>query len=260
MEWTFNYIAITNNVNNAKILDLAGIQQIMVDLEVIGKNKRQFGKNAIISDHKISDINKLKNLGLKSEIICRVNPFNINSEIEIENVISGGADKIMIPMIENIDDFNKTIEIINQRVKIIPLIETPYSIFKLPEIIKLGKVNQIHFGLNDLNIALGTKNLFEILLSPFFDDIIKKSVSITEITGFGGIANPLKEQKINPILILHKHLELGSRSVILSRSFFDNNYNLDEIKVSLNKFEKYIKNPNHNLFNKELLKKQIEES
>ena len=65
---------------------------------------------------------------------------------------------------------------------------------------------------------------------------------------------------INPILILHKHLELGSRSVILSRSFFDNKYNLDEIKVSLNKFEKYIKNPNHKLFNKELLKKQIEES
>ena len=76
MKWSFNYIAITNDPKQAKNFSECGIQQIMVDTEIIGKVERQGHKDTIISDHSLNDIIALKNLSLEAEIICRINPFH----------------------------------------------------------------------------------------------------------------------------------------------------------------------------------------
>lgn len=238
MSWSFNYIAITNNPEQAKALSSCGIQQIMIDIEIIGKVERQGHKDTIISDHSLSDISLLKNHNLDSDVICRVNPYYDGSFKEIDTAIDNGADLIMIPMITEIDNYKSMVDRIGDRVEVIPLIETPYSLFKLPEILDYSKLNQIHFGLNDLCISLGMKNLFEVLLSVTFQNSIK-NVEV-QIKGVGGIGDPQVGQKVSPMALLNSYMKCNSNSVILSRNFFMNCVDNDYIIRSLNIFEKCI--------------------
>lgn len=229
----FNYIAISNNVDDCALLEVAGVQQIMVDAEIIGKVERQKHKNTIISDHTIKDVEKLKNYGIKSEIICRINPYHENIFDEINLAISCGTDAIMLPMITSITHYQQMVTEINDRCKIIPLIETPYSFFKIDEILEFSDLTQIHFGLNDLSIALGNKNLFEILTSRTFENITTDTASRIKLLGIGGVGTPLKKQIIKPELIFNQYYRLGSRSVILSRSFFTEGYHENDIVTAI---------------------------
>ena len=103
------------------------------------------------------------------------------------------------------------------------------------------------------------KNLFEVMQSNIFEQIFlyTKSFNNIKISGFGGIGNPLNIQKVDPILILKKHLILKSNSIILSRNFFEMGYDTSQIIKALDIFKKEIDKYN-NLFNDNDLNKQIE--
>jgi len=240
MALAFNYIAITNNVEHALVLDSCGIQQIMVDTEILGKAIRQSGLNAVINNHKIDDVTKLKNSGIKAKVICRINGFHESINLEIEQAVNAGADILMFPMIQNIDNFKFMVEQVNNRVAILPLIETPYSIFKLKEIINIARPSQLHFGLNDLHLSLGMKNLFEVLLSHAFSSAVAFASNKVELIGIGGIGDPYITQKINPSLLINEYKLLGSHSVILSRSFFTEGYEPNRILGALSLLESMI--------------------
>lgn len=235
MNWSFNYIAITNQPNHAQIYSNCGIQQIMIDTEIIGKVERQGHKNTVINNHSLSDITVLKELNLDSEIICRINPYNDKSFKEIDTAIDNGADLIMIPMITVMDNYKLMVDRIGDRVQVLPLIETPYSFFKLAEILEYSTLKQIHFGLNDLCISLGMKNLFEVLLSDTFQYVTKKAK--VEIKGIGGIGDPQIRQTVSPLTLLNGYMKCDSNSVILSRNFFMNSHENEYIMRSLRIFE-----------------------
>ena len=257
MAWSFNYIAITNNIEHALVLNDCGVQQIMVDTENIGKAERQFGKNAVINFHKLEDVHKLKSLGLNSKIISRLNGFNSNIGEEIEKAIDYGSDLIMLPMIQNINCFNEMLTQINNRVPVVPLIETPYSIFKLKEIIEISVPEQLHFGLNDLHLSLGMNNLFEVMLSPLFSSAVSFAKERVKLVGIGGIGDPTSAQKVSPNLLLNEFLLMGSKSVILSRSFFKDGYDAERILYSLNLFENIV-SQSPNILNHNLLLNEVE--
>jgi len=240
MALAFNYIAITNNVEHALVLDNCGIQQIMVDTEILGKAIRQSALNAVINTHQINDVTKLKNSGIKAKIICRINGFHESINQEIDQAIDAGADILMFPMIQNIDNFKFMVEQVNNRVAILPLIETPYSIFKLNDIINIARPSQVHFGLNDLHLSLGMKNLFEVLLSHAFASAVEFATKKVELIGIGGVGDPSVSQKINPSLLMNEYKLLGSNSVILSRSFFTEGYDPNRIVGSLSLLESMI--------------------
>lgn len=240
MNWKFNYIAITNDINYALILQDCGIQQIMVDAENIGKMERQSGKGAVINFHNIEDVAIIKKKITKSKVICRINGYHEDINSEIESAINCGVDILMLPMILDINHFKKMVVFIDGRVPILPLIETSYSIFKLKEIIDLSKPDQIHFGLNDLHISLGMKNLFEVLISPLFASAVSYAAERVNLVGVGGVGNPFLLQKISPELLINEHKILGSSSVILSRSFFEKGYERDTILDSLLYLDKVI--------------------
>ena len=240
MGWSFNYIAITNDIERATTLSDCGVQQIMVDIEIIGKVERQGHKNTVISKHGLSDVLKLKQLNLKSEIICRINPFNIATKMEVDSAIEYGADIIMIPMINSLEDYRSIVNMIGSRAEVLPLIETPYSFFKVHEIISYSEIKQIHFGLNDLCISLGMRNLFEVLLSETFQNIVSNIDVKSMRVGIGGIGDPQVHQKVDALLLLNTYLKCGASSVILSRNFFASNYDQEYIAHSLNRFEEII--------------------
>ena len=240
MKWSFNYIAITNNTEYARDLVECGIQQIMVDTEILGKVERQGHKDTVISAHTLEDVSKIKRLNLKAEIICRINPYHSLIKEEIDIALTNGADKIMVPMITSIREYRNIVDIINSRAEVIPLVETPYSFFKVQEIIDYNLLEQIHFGLNDLCISLGMNNLFEVLLCDTFQKIVTYLKNKPLRIGIGGIGDPLVSQKVSPLLLLNKYLRCGANSVILSRNFFANNNDKDYIKRSLRRFEEII--------------------
>lgn len=250
----FNYIAINNSLEEALILEKASVSQIMVDTEIIGKVDRQFGKKTVINNHQIEDVIALKEK-LTIPIICRINPYNQNTADEIKRAIDAKADSIMIPMITNMEHFKEMVNLIDGKSQIIPLIETPYSFFKLDEILNFYQFKQIHFGLNDLFIALGMRNLFEILLSSVFKAGVDFAKDKVEVLGIGGVGFPNENQKVNPLLIFNHLNQMGANSVILSRSFFEQGYDEEVVKQGLHKLESSLKSYE---YSKELFVKQVE--
>lgn len=253
MNWSFNYIAITNDPKQAQNLSECGIQQIMVDTETIGKVERQGHKDTIISDHSLNDIIALKNLNLESDIICRINPFHNGSFDEIDTAIRNGADVIMIPMITSMENYKYMVDRISDKAKVLPLVETPYSFFKLSEILSYSNLFQIHFGLNDLCISLGMKNLFEVLLSQTFQDTVRNVKISGLVKGIGGIGDPQISQKVSPLALLNRYMKCGSNSVILSRSFFTKSTEKEYIIRSLEIFENAIKKGHNSSIDSELI-------
>ena len=202
----------------------------------MGKVERQGHKDTIISDHSLNDIIALKNLNLEAEIICRINPFHNGTIDEIDTAIRNGADVIMIPMITSLENYQSMVDRIQDKAKVLPLIETPYSVFKLSEILDYSDLTQIHFGLNDLCISLGMKNLFEVLLSQTFQDTVRNIKISGLVKGIGGIGDPQISQKVSPLALLNRYMKCGSNSVILSRSFFSKSFEKEYIVRSLEIF------------------------
>tara|TARA_Y200000002_G_scaffold379812_1_gene389902 strand:+ start:1709 stop:2479 length:771 start_codon:yes stop_codon:yes gene_type:complete len=233
-----NYIAITNNISDAHVVSASSVDQIMVDIETLGKKERQKEKNAIISNHILADVAKLNQENLHSDIICRINPYHHNTTYEIDSLIEYKPKAIMIPMINDVQNLDKIIRLVKGNFSIIPLIETPYSLLNVERILEREYIKQMHFGLNDLGIALGYSNLFKILNDHSFGKLFQiASSSYLEICGFGGIGNPLYKNSVDPLYILDEHKRLGSNSVILSRAFFNKNYNAQNISKALQIFE-----------------------
>ena len=73
--------------------------------------------NTVKSNHCVADIRTIKPYLSKSEMLVRVNPWNENSEEEINDVIDAGADIIMLPMWKSVNDVQNFLNVVNKRCK-----------------------------------------------------------------------------------------------------------------------------------------------
>lgn len=211
-------ILITNDPNIASDAVSAGVCRIMVDIESIGKKERQASRNTFISTHQISDIKNIRKVLKNGELIVRINPFYSGTEQEIQQVIEAGAERIMLPMILSMNDFYKTIEIVSGRVKILPLVETAYSMAHIDDISSSSAIDEIYIGLNDLHLSLGLDFLFEPLALGLLDWMVEIIKSHKKPFGFGGIAT-IGSGELPAERILAEHIRLESSCVILSSRF-----------------------------------------
>lgn len=228
----FNYYFITNKPEIASYVESCGVNRIFVDLEILGKKARQGHLDTVISNHHVSDIIKIKNAVKHADILVRLNPFNEESEQEINEAIKNGATMIMLPMINNINAVNSFIKIIDNRVKFIPLIETIYSSENIDLISSLDGVDEIHIGLNDLHLEMNKGFMFELYTDGTLNKMIPK---IKKPFGIGGIAR-IDSGLINGKLVMAEHIRLGSTAAILSRAFHNNAKSVDELHTT-NKFQ-----------------------
>ena len=209
---------ITNNPDVALIAEKYGVERVWVDLEVLGKEERQKGMNTVKSKHSIDDVRKIKPLLTTAEMLVRVNPWNENSILEVEQVIAAGADIIMLPMWKSVTDVTNFLKIVDGRCKTSLLLETKEAVECLDEVLKIGGMDEIHIGLNDLHLSYGLEFMFE-LLSNGTVQMLTDKIKLSGIPyGFGGIARlgcgDLPAEKI-----IMEHYRLGSSRAILSRSF-----------------------------------------
>lgn len=209
---------ITNNPDVALIAEKYGVQRIWIDLETIGKEERQKGMNTVKSKHTLDDIKKIKPLLSVSEMLVRVNPWNENSVKEIEDVISAGADVIMLPMWKSTTEVTDFIAAVGGRCKTTLLLETKEAVECLDEVLENGGMDEIHIGLNDLHLSYGLTFMFELLSNGTVEDLAKKISAKGIPYGFGGIAQ-LGSGDLPAEKIINEHYRLGSTRAILSRSF-----------------------------------------
>lgn len=211
-------IYITNNSEHIGVADRAGVDRIMIDLELLGKEKRQGHLNTVISKHSIEDISRARKIIKDAELMVRINPVNPTSAAEINEVIRAGADIIMLPMFRTKREVARFLELVDGRVKTSLLMETPEALASGEQILSLGGIGEVHLGLNDLHLALGLTFMFELLASGVGDDFALLCKSKNIKFGFGGVAR-LHSGDLPATGILSEHVRLGSSQVILSRDF-----------------------------------------
>ena len=216
---------ITNNPAVARIAEKNGVQRVWIDLETLGKEERQKDMNTVKSHHCIHDIEVLSSVLTTSDLLVRVNPMNPGSEEEINQVISAGADIIMLPMWKSVEDVKHFLQYVRGRVRTTLLLETKEAAECLDQVLALGGFDEIHIGLNDLHLSYGLTFMFELLSNGTVESLCKKIAATGIPYGFGGIAR-IGEGTLPAEWIVKEHYRLGSTRAILSRSFC----NAEEIK------------------------------
>ncbi len=221
MDW----IQITNQPEVAAYAHASGVARIMVDLEQMGKQARQGGLGTFISDHRPQDVAIVSRAVPQAELIVRVNPLHDASRDEIEQAIAAGADSLMLPMFERPEELRAFTALVAGRARSIALLETRAALESLSAWSGLPGLDEIYVGLNDLHRQLGQRFMFEPLTAGTVDHVAQAAHAAGKRFGFGGIAR-LDEGLLPGRVVLGEHLRLGSTSVILSRTFNREMYEL----------------------------------
>lgn len=219
MKLTLMYI--TNSLPVALIAEKYGVDRIWVDLETIGKEERQKGRDSVKSHHKLTDIATIKPHLTKAEMLVRINPIHEFSQYEIDTAIAYGADIIMLPFWKTIDEVSYFLKAVSGRCKTTLLLETKEAVEIIDDVIKMGGFDEIHIGLNDLHISYKLDFMFELLTNGLVESLCKKFAQANIPYGFGGIAK-IGDGAIPAERIIMEHFRLGSTRAILSRTFCDN--------------------------------------
>lgn len=248
---------ITNSPEVAVIAQNSGVNRIFVDMEYIGKDKRQGGMDTVKNHHTVQDVKNIKAVLTKSKLLVRVNPIYGESEKEINDVIDAGADIIMLPMWKTAGEVSKFISLVNGRVKAMLLLENKEAVSCLDDVLKIKGIDEIHIGLNDLHLSMGKKFLFELLADGTVDKITKRLALSGIPYGFGGFGR-IGDGLLPADYIVAEHYRLGSSMSILSRAFCNTNICTDVKEIenifndgmnSLRCFEKFLDTCDENYFN-----------
>lgn len=215
---------ITNNKNVAKIVEKAGVERVFVDMEYIGKDLRQGGKDTVQNHHTIEDVKAIRSVLEKAELLVRCNPIHeatdnySSSKDEINAIIEAGADIIMLPYFKTVEEVKTFIELVGGRAKTMPLVETPEAVAVIDEILSIDGIDEIFVGLNDLSLGCNMRFMFELLADGTVEMLCNKFKAKGMPYGFGGIAS-LGKGLLHSEYVIAEHYRLGSTSAILSRSF-----------------------------------------
>lgn len=209
---------ITNNPVIAKIAEEAGVDRIFIDLEKLYKQERQGGMDTVQSSHTVKDIATVKEVLSTSELLVRSNPIHSGSQEEIDDIISNGADIVMLPFFKTEKEVVQFITYVDGRARVSLLLETAEAVENIDDILLLEGIDEIHIGLNDLHLAYHKRFMFELLTDGTVEMLSQKILAKNIPYGFGGIAR-LGMGALPAEMIIKEHYRLSSTCAILSRSF-----------------------------------------
>ncbi len=224
---------ITNKPEVALIAEKNGVDRIFVDMEYIGKAKRQYGTDSVLNHHTIADVQAIRRVLTKSELLVRVNPIHDadpqgegggygSSEDEIREAVDSGADIIMLPYFKTVAEVERFLKAVHGQTKTMLLLETAQAAELVDEVSSLDGVDEVHIGLNDLSISYHSRFLFEMLSNGTVERLCRHLKQIGKPYGFGGLAS-LGRGLVPAEMIVKEHYRLGSTGAILSRSFCNAN-------------------------------------
>ncbi len=216
---TMDLILISNEPEKGVAAQDAGVDRIMIDLEIRGKEARQGHLSTVISRHGEGDIAAMRRVLRSSRLLVRVNPLHDDTPREVQVSVDGGADIIMLPMFTTRREAADFIEVVGGRARTCLLLETPQAYVRADQILDCPGIDEVHVGLNDLHLGMGLTFMFELLACGVVERLAGLAARRGIKFGFGGVARVSGTGPLSPKLILSEHVRLGSSQVILSRDF-----------------------------------------
>lgn len=156
MNESMRFMFITGDPLIAAYAEASGVERIFVDMEVLGKAERQGHLDTHKAAHTFQNVAAVRSAVSCAELMVRINPLHVGTDAEISQLVSLGVDRLMLPMFSTNEDVAGFLELVNGQLPVSFLAETPGSLVRIKDWIPLlGSADQVHFGLNDLSLAMG---------------------------------------------------------------------------------------------------------
>jgi hypothetical protein len=211
---------LTNDPILAAKADLAGVNRIGLDLERHGKAQRQAGHDARLSDHKVEELGAVAASLQSAKLFVRLNARNPETPDEIETVLAGGAQVLMLPYFHHTAEVEQFVGLVADRAFVVILVETVAAVACLPEILRVGGIGEVMIGLNDLRIEMGITSHFELMASSLLDQVADQVRDVGLAFSLGGVGRPNdRSLPVPPDLVLAQYPRLGATGAWLARSF-----------------------------------------
>jgi len=200
--------------------DAAGVDRIGVDLEQLGKASRQSGLETWVSSHTERDLEAIRAAVEHADLFARVNPLNAGSGREIAAVLGAGAAVVMLPMVVDVDEVERFVDLIAGRALVVLLVEQVDALRRLDQLLAVDGVGEIHIGLNDLAISLGLPNRWLALADDLLPDAGRRVQEAGLRFGLGGIGRAGDQDLPMPAdLVYAEYARIGATAALVSRSF-----------------------------------------
>lgn len=187
----------------------------VVDLEKKGKYLRQKLYDTQISEHSIRDLKKARQL-TNAKVITRINPQTRLNKDEINEVLDAGADELLIPMVESVEEIEKVLATVNDRAEVGIMLETNKALQIASELDKLP-LSRFYVGLNDLAIENRQHNIFTPMIDGTIEDLRAK---VSKKFGIAGLTHPNFGYPIPCAMLIRMMIALDCSFGILRRSFY----------------------------------------
>ena len=211
---------ITDDVCLAREAERAGIDRIMIDLERDGKAARQAGRGLFQSPHQLEAVDRVKGALQRAELMVRINPLSERTAAELDAVLAGGADVVMLPYFFGPTEVRAFVEMADARCKVSVLVETTSAARQLSACLAAGHIDEAHIGLNDLSIDMGC----DIILEPMVTGVVASLAATLRDAhmpfGLGGVGRLSADHlPVGPERLLAEQVRLACTRAWLGRTF-----------------------------------------
>lgn len=211
---------ITNDPALAAAADRSGCNRVGLDLEQLGKAGRQSGLACRLSRHDRRDLAAVAASLSRAALFVRLNPINPGTEVEVEDVLEGGAAVVMLPFFRSAAEVDRFVRIVDGRARVVLLVETAAAVVRIREVLAVAGVHEVMIGLNDLRLELGVPSHFEVLASPVLDAVAAEVHRAGLALAVGGVARVGDTSlPVPPDLVFAQLPRLGASGAWMSRSF-----------------------------------------
>ena len=149
----------------------------------------------------------------------RINPYHSGTRTEVEALIAEGTQVLMLPYFRDLGEVEEFSEIVAGRTVTVGLVETLPCLDFVGDIIRRGLLTELHVGLTDLSIEMGTHPI-EVLNDERFLRAIALIRSSGMAFGIAGFARPDDATlPYHPGEFAMRVAQLGASRAIIARSF-----------------------------------------
>ena len=215
----FRLTLLTDDPALAAKADRAGVERIGLDLERLGKSERQAGEDTRLSDHRITDLKLIGAAIRRAALFARLNPIHDSTRDEVETALAFGAKVLMLPYFRTVREVETFTMTVGGRAHVIILVETAAALTRIRDILAVPGIGEVMAGLNDLRLALGVRNHFEVLASPLIDVLAAETRRAGLAFSVGGVSRPNDTLPMPPDLVLAQYPRLQATGAWISRSF-----------------------------------------
>jgi hypothetical protein len=200
--------------------DAAGIDRVGVDLERLGKAERQRGLGTWVSPHTTADLARVGGALRDADLFVRVDPLHDGTASQVDAVAGLGTRVVMLPMIETPADAARFVGIVAGRMRVVLLVETAAALAAVGDLAAVPGVDEIHVGLNDLALSLGSASRWQVLAGERLAVAAAAVRAAGRRFGFGGIGGVDDDALPIPAdLIYAEYGRVGGTAALIARAF-----------------------------------------